>query len=228
MADMPITQFNNQAALMQMQMMERARFGGGPLPGQTGPVGGVQDIGPNQANLSRGQLRNQWEGTLSCRAPQGTQESGADFEKAFGGAYIKDFSSENARALLSQAAGAIAQSGVPGSQEVAQALSQGAADPKSVNKGAIQKLQSFLQSQGCPVGEAGTDGKLGPDTHKALMKFMSKGKGNQSAAPGNIPPGFTYVGRQDQTTGRFIPAGMEQLNRMQSQQNPAVANQYWA
>lgn len=224
---MPITQFNNQAALMQLQLMERARLGGS-IPGQGGDVGGVQDIGPNQANMSRGQLRNQWEGALSGRPP-GTQEKGADFQQAFGGEpYIKDFSSENARGLLSQAASAIAQSGVPGSQEVAQALAQGAADPKSVNKGAIQKLQSFLQSQGCPVGEAGTDGKLGPDTHKALMKFMSKGKGEQSGAPGNIPPGFTYVGRQDQATGRFIPAGMDRLNRTQTQQTGTAANQYWA
>ena len=225
---MPITQFNNQAALMQMQLMERARLG--QVPGQPGMVDGVQDVGPNQANLSRGQLRNQWEGALGAR-PQ--QDSKANFEQAFGGAYIKDFNSDNARALLSQAASAIAQSGVPGSQELAQTLAQGAADPRTVNKGAIQKLQSFLQSQGCSVGEAGTDGKLGPDTFNALNKFMSKGRQQAGAAgsggaPGNIPPGFTYVGRQDQATGRFIPAGMDQLNRMQSQQNPAVANQYWA
>lgn len=219
---MPITQFNNQAALLQMQMMERARFG--QVPGQTGETGGVQDIGPNQTNMSRGQLRNQWEGALGAK-PQQQAGPGADFQQAFGGAYIKDFSSDNARGLLSQAASAISQSGVPGSQELAQSLAQGASDPKTVNKGLIQKLQNFLQSQGCSVGDAGTDGKLGPDTFQALNKFMSKGKQQANGGPGNIPPGFTYVGRQDQATGRFIPAGMEQMNRMQ---NSGPGNQYWA
>ena len=239
---MSITQFNQQAAMQQMQLMERARLsqGGGPITQfnqqaamqqmQLNDRGQVQDIGPNQTNMSRGQLRNEWEGALSCRRPDGAQPNGADFQAASGGApFIKDFSSDSARALLSEAASAIAQSGVPGSQELAQSLAQGAADPKSVNQGAIKKLQSFLQSQGCPVGEAGTDGKLGPDTHKALMKFMGKKTDNQqSGGPGNIPPGFTYVGRQDPATGRFIPAGMDQLNRMQTQQNPAATSQYWA
>ena len=222
---MPITQFNNQAALLQMQMMERARFG--QVPGQGGEVGGIQDIGPNQTNMSRGQLRNQWEGALGAK-PQQQDGAKADFQQAFGGAYIKDFSSDNARGLLGQAASAISQSGVPGAQELAQSLAQGASDPKAVNKGLIQKLQNFLQSQGCSVGDAGTDGKLGPDTFQALSKFMSKGKqqaGAGNGAPGNIPPGFTYVGRQDQATGRFIPAGMEQMNRLQ---NPSAGNQYWA
>ena len=240
---MSITQFNQQAAMHQMQLMERARLSqGGGMPitqfNQQAAMqqmqlldrGQIQDIGPNQNNMSRGQLRNEWEGALSCRNPQGARPNGADFQAASGGApFIKDFSSDSARSLLSEAAGAIAQSGLPGSQELAQSLAQGASDPKSVNQGAIKKLQSFLQSHGCPVGEAGTDGKLGPDTHKALMKFMGKKPANQeSGGPSNIPPGFTYVGRQDPTTGRFIPAGMDQMSRMQNQQNPAAAHAYWA
>lgn len=219
---MTVTQFNQQAAMQQMQMMERARLGGGPAVNTSSQTGRVQDTGIDPTNMSRGQLRNQWESALTGRPPGEAQQGGKDFQSTFGGSYIKDFNSDEARALLSQAASAIGSSGVPGSAQLAQTLAQGAADPKTVNKGAVQALQSFLNAQGCPVGDAGTDGKLGPDTYKALQKFMQKG-GN-----GGNPQAGPTGGRVDGNPNRFVAGGMDRLNRMQTLNQPAGGNVTWA
>ncbi|MBX3172322.1 MAG: hypothetical protein KF760_33265 [Candidatus Eremiobacteraeota bacterium] len=191
----PITNFNQQAAAEQVRINDFRRSVGlsTAVPADAIPVGPA------------------WINDVNFSASKGGSDGLGDYKHTFNGApYIKDFSSDNARALLSNSAKFLSKSGVEGSAEVAKALAQSAANPGSDEKATVLKLQSFLEKQGFSVGDAGADGKLGQDTHRALGKFLAKSGAKRADG---TPFGFDRV--FPQSTGNVTNFNQEAAETQQ-------------
>lgn len=105
--------------------------------------------------------------------PQGDDDWPA-YDKLFGKApYVKDPADAKLREIVGAAA------------EVSPELAKGpvgkALAAGKLDAGAIKALQERLKAQGYDLGPAGADGKLGPKTYAALVKFLDNDGG--AAAP---------------------------------------------
>ena len=170
-----ITNFN-QAAKDQQQIINDMRAAARTqeltfrdCPCQT------QDVGPDPGLITMLRRGDLWKSALGGRELEPNREF-SDYKQAFGGAYIQNFASPNAKNLLSAASQCIRESGAEGSQELANLLQAAQNEPAKMDEQSVKKLQKFLVAQGLDVGPSGCDGKLGPQTHKALMGLMRRGK----------------------------------------------------
>ncbi len=73
----------------------------------------------------------------------------------------------------------------------------------------VKTLQKHLESKGYSVGEKGTDGKYGPQTHRALAAYLAGEQPVDGSKPvdGEIPAGGPMQGAGMEKDGLRIPAG---------------------
>lgn len=129
-----------------------------------------QDRGIPQARLIGNQLAGGWEAVMG-RLPD-YQNGPATYDRLFGNRPFADNlgNSQGGRAALGFGLGAL--QGVPEAEALRNSMQKGL-EGGNFGGGDIKKLQEFLQKNGFDVGAGGVDGKFGPDTHKALMQYVS-------------------------------------------------------
>ena len=157
-------------AYMQQRALQNVAVSGGTPTADTGAINaqGPVDRGLNPRSVANHQLHENWK-SLSA---------GDSYKMMFGDkSFVSDLKDENLRGILME----LPDDACPGLKEKAQ---KGTLQP-----GDIKQLQSFLVAQGYDVGPTGADGKFGPNTHKALEKFLSgqppdNAKGGAKPAPG--------------------------------------------
>ena len=177
----------NQLAAAEAYNQPRIAQNNGPVvtgaPGDVGAINaqGPVDRGPNARNVANTRLHENWK----------SMASGDSYKMMFGDkAFVSDLKDENLRGILME----LPDEACPGLKEKAQ---KGTLQPAD-----IKQLQGFLVAQGYDVGPTGADGKFGPNTHRALEKFLTgqppdnaKGGAGKTGAPGQAAP--TRSGQQN-------------------------------